>query len=351
MNIEIGSEFGLEEYGIQPSSLFTDMGADTHWLMSGRCAIYYILKEISTRDKKKTAYLPAYICHTVIDPFLKSNYQLIYYDVNESLKPVFDNAVMGNLSVVVIIDYFGFTNENSAFIKACQQQDIIVIEDMSHSIFSKQPSAEADYAIGSLRKWLGIPGGGWALSMGEAFTTQTTDPNLTYIQYRAEALRLKKAYMDNHDETLKTASMELFSRAEEWLEHGFDLYGEDSLSDQIAANFPLQTIKQRRRRNYTVLQQGLHNSKHIKVIFPELPNTVCPMFFPIYTDNRDYLKSKLIANRIYPPVHWPIAAAINIARFPQARQVYASILSLPCDQRYDDDDMQRIVEVINPECL
>ena len=69
----------------------------------------------------------------------------------------------------------------------------------------------------------------------------------------------------------------------------------------------------------------------------------CPLFVPIVIakEKRNAIRKKLIDNQIYCPVHWP---------HPNAEcqsNLYEMELSLVCDQRYNGDDMKRIVEVLN----
>ena len=67
----------------------------------------------------------------------------------------------------------------------------------------------------------------------------------------------------------------------------------------------------------------------------------CPIFVPILTTNREAIRKKLIENEIYCPIHWPK---------PNDKcesNLYELELSLICDQRYNEADMQRIVDVIN----
>ena len=85
----------------------------------------------------------------------------------------------------------------------------------------------------------------------------------------------------------------------------------------------------------------------MEVIFNDVENDVTPMFFPIYVkNNRDELRRKLIENEIYCPVHWPIPKQVNGHLNITTKNIYDSILSIPCDQRYQIEDMRRIINEI-----
>mgnify|MGYP007044241350 CR=1 FL=1 len=65
-------------------------GGSLRFFMSGRCANYYALQDICLTDTRKAAYVPVYTCETVLAPFLKAGYELLFYDVSKDLTPIFD---------------------------------------------------------------------------------------------------------------------------------------------------------------------------------------------------------------------------------------------------------------------
>ena len=72
----------------------------------------------------------------------------------------------------------------------------------------------------------------------------------------------------------------------------------------------------------------------------------CPLFVPVIIKNgkRDALKNYLLENQIYSPVHWPVSKFHKLKK--EEKNIYDNELSIVCDQRYDKDDMQRILNVI-----
>ena len=61
------------------------------------------------------------------------------------------------------------------------------------------------------------------------------------------------------------------------------------------------------------------------------------------TKERDGLRNHLIEMGIYCPVHWPEVMGAPVG-------VRTNELSLICDQRYTEGDMQAIVDVIHEWC-
>lgn len=67
-----------------------------------------------------------------------------------------------------------------------------------------------------------------------------------------------------------------------------------------------------------------------------------PMFVPIFLENRNEMRKKLMKNNIFCPVHWPFNASEE-----DKNSLYDTELSLVCDQRYSSNDMENIVKVLN----
>ena len=102
--------------------------------------------------------------------------------------------------------------------------------------------------------------------------------------------------------------------------------------------FDYASIAKRRRQNYLLLSSELAKW----AVFKDLPEDVVPLGFPICHPQRDRLRQCLFDERIYPPVHWPIAGIVP-AEFRDSHRLADHIMTLPCDQRYDQCDMERVL--------
>ena len=67
---------------------------------------------------------------------------------------------------------------------------------------------------------------------------------------------------------------------------------------------------------------------------------VVPLFIPIYVNNRDEARRAMFDAGIFCPVHW------SNQQTNHAQEIAKHELSLIIDQRYDEADMNRIVEII-----
>ncbi len=105
--------------------------------------------------------------------------------------------------------------------------------------------------------------------------------------------------------------------------------------------FDYSAIAERRRRNYAILGEALGRF----AIFPDLPDQVVPLGFPMRAKDRDQLQQVLFHREIFPPIHWPIEGVVP-AEFGASHRLAAEILTLPCDQRYGNADMERMARLV-----
>lgn len=349
---EIGSEFWISN-----NNLVEDNKEMPSWLSrfgnvvltsSGRGALSLLLEQVKPRVK--TVLLPSYICDSVILPFEIAGYELTYYDVDRYLKPIDIEMINNsNAGIFLHMGYFGFSSNEilSGLISSLKSKSVITIEDVTHTLFSQQnKSIESDFIIGSIRKWFGIPSGGF-LASDKIMKFDLIDANVDFINTRRSSLNQKFEYMSSGNESIKSTYLSGFNRAEHILDEDIRPYKIDHESEVIIKNLDNKELQSARQRNYDFLLKHLKDVDGIEVIFNDIEKDVTPIFFPIYVkNNRDELRRKLIENEIYCPVHWPIPKQVNGHLNNTTKNIYDSILSIPCDQRYQIEDMRRIISGI-----
>ena len=145
----------------------------------------------------------------------------------------------------------------------------------------------------------------------------------------------------------KSVFLKMYADAEEILETQSKLYKMSDTSYTIQANLNLELLKRRRRENYQFLLNNLNTAK-IKPLITHLPDNITPLFFPILCNvpTRASLQVRLRNNHIYAPIIWPKCDWISCDS-GSSDLFYQDLLCIPIDQRYDTDDMHRIVDVCN----
>lgn len=348
---EIGSEFWIDKNETSETSSETPL-----WLKrlgnivltsSGRGAISLALNQI--KPKIKRALLPSYVCDSVIIPFEKAGYELIYYDLDEYFTPQNIDIESVEIGVFLHMGYFGFHTNGKLvdLISTLRAKAVVIIEDVTHTLFSSYTRViENDFIVGSIRKWFGVPSGGF-LAAESIIEVELENHQGMFIDLRTNGLLKKFDYVKSLDISLKCDYLQHFRDAEKLLDKDTQFYKIDEISKQKIKYFDSDHLINSRIQNYKFLLEHLQNIDGIEIIFDDLYSDVCPMFFPIYVKRgRDKLRFDLINKEIYCPIHWPIPERLKDHLNNKTEKIYNSILSIPCDQRYSVDDMLRIINSI-----
>ena len=231
---------------------------------------------------------------------------------------------------VLAIDYFGRAPSAGFLDLVRAQRDILWIEDRAHALNPGQTSW-GDVVLYSPRKLLGVGDGGVMVSQSPlpspsnsptaplpvAQRQRQLDPEGLRPDKWFSAFRTQEAAFCVDDGRMSDLTKTVLERA-----HG-------------------AAISARRQANARYLAAALQDL----ALWPTDPIDYAPLAFPICVADRDGLAQALAEQRIYCAKHWTDLPN-DPTLFPAAHSLSAHILSLPCDQRYEQCDMDRIVTAI-----
>lgn len=326
---EIGSEFWLER---EPVAVSHREGC---YVLSGRTAIDLIIQDIAKTRAVHLVYMPAWGCDSMIAPFAHRNIQVDFYDV------LFDGQLKCHTDIFYVTNYFGYENTLPIeTVKEFKAKGAIILYDRTHSfLMENDPYLElADYSFASIRKWMGVIGG--------AVVNGVKDYQLKpfpHLDCKEQAMRMKKAFIEGDTSIDKQAFLNLYCEFGHHLVEDYQNYEMDDLSYALYKSEDLAAMRHKRRENAKYLHEHLKGVSFIG----ELTENAVPLFVPVFfdtTEQRNSVRKKLIEAQIYCPIHWPKPAQIP-ADFT-VNKIYDTELSLICDQRYDINDMKRIIETI-----
>lgn len=351
---EIGGYFPYLENPEQKNHYLENLcppEGDLRFLMSGRCANYLALSDFRQQHDHPVAYVPLYTCETVIDPFVKAGYELIFYDFSKDMTPVFDESVLDKIDIISICGYYGFSNYNRDFLKKCTEKGICIIEDTTHSIFSSDGVYEGcTYVVGSMRKWLGVSCGGYAIKKNGKFAPTILAPHEKHLNMRRQGLKTKTDIFTHPDlfepSVSEDASKTLWD-AELLLRKIYDIYGSDEESVNIIEHYDFTNLKQRRRKNYQYLLAHCPKSSAYEIVFPYLDDATVPSHFTLYVACRTDFREYLTKNGIHATSYWPVGPYVNLEGHSDCAYIYDHVISIPCDQRYQEEDMEYICRVLS----
>jgi len=331
----IGGMFGLELM-INPDGGIPPFVKDRSiFLVNASSAIWLLVRQLSPSH----VWIPSYLCHAILESIRRSDRKPNFYEVGEDLAiPSFDwllKVEKGDL--VLLIDYFGFPCDPE-FILAVKERGAWVLEDASQALLTEEVGRFSDFVIYSLRKHLGIPDGG-ILNSNCSIDLNSIElsPPPTGWWLKAFTASVLRREFDQFGGSRQW--FELFQMSE--AEAPIGAYRMSELSQTILLNgLDFTWMAERRIDNYRSL-----SSLEKVALIQDLPPGVVPLGFPIRLRNRDRLRQILFANEIYPPIHWQIQGFVPKS-FMGSHRLSSEILTLPCDQRYDSSDMERMSQII-----
>lgn len=247
------------------------------------------------------------------------------------------------------MNYYGFTkSEMKSEIEYFKNIGSIVIEDITHSLLNINNS-NADYGVASIRKWMAIPSGAIAINFNDEFIKFNIKllKNAEYINIRLKAMKLKDKYMKTGNEKLKPIFLEKYDYTNELLKNEYKGFEIDDISMEILNNICLNDIKEKRKINVEYIYNNLKETKDLRFVYLYINDDSCPLFVPVRVnkDKRDNLRRYLISKKIYCPVHWNYYPDRYNSK--DLNDINQTVLSLVCDQRYGEKEMEYMVRIIN----
>lgn len=308
---EIGGYFGLEQL------VSREYYPDLLKLNSARNALLYLLKARNIRK----LYIPYYLCDTVSALCDRYGYEYAYYSINKDFMPVFDKELAADEWLYVVNFYGQLSNETA---QQLQAQHGNIIFDNVQAFF--QPPVPGIDTIYSCRKFFGVPDGAYLATdavLEEPLPVDISKDRMKHILGRFEGTG-SAFYGDfqENDESFYTLELRRMS----------------ALTQNILGAVDYEAVKAKRNANFAVLAAALDRKNGLQFSQPD-----GPYCYPFYCENGMQVKKALAAEKIYVATLWPNVLDMDA---PFERDLAENILPLPCDQRYDTEDMGRIIQAI-----
>lgn len=321
MTDAIGGYFGMEELSGNFNSFIHEDGV---LLNLGRNAFRYIL--LSLPDEVEKLYIPYYTCPVVWEHLFFSG-KLYFYRIDINFE-IAEDIELGKHDYIVVNNYFGIKDLYVAQLSKKYGNHLII--DNAQAFFA--PVIPETYAFYSPRKFFGVPDGGVA-----------------YVANRANPVRCEE--QDDSSDRLKHLQL----RMEKGAESGFATYQLneaklDKLPMKLMSNYTHEVLQgidyaevvEKRRTNYKMLHEALGAMNELPL--PEMDSFVCPMVYPfIPKSGNTNLRKQLQEQRIYTATYWPNLSKMNHDTLEKC--LAKKIIPLPIDQRYNEEDMKRIIEI------
>lgn len=275
-------------------------------------------------------YLPYYTCEAVLEPIRRLQIAYAFYPIDARLEPGATIDLKPGEGLVYT-NYFGLKQRCVEQLARHYGEQLIV--DNAQAFYA--PRVEGIDTIYSPRKFFGVPDGGYLYTdaplLPDAWEQDRSCERMGHLLRRIEAgaeggyaqFRQSEESLDN--QPIRT--MSLLTRA-------------------LLSGVDYEEVCRQRRRNFAILHRQLGATNRLCEVADALEEVAVPMVYPYLTEKGACLRRELIGERIYVASYWP-----NVAEWCSdgmwERVLADRMLALPIDQRYDEGDMQRIVELID----
>lgn len=313
-DIAIGGYFSLE------LPQHEEYHAEAIKLNTGRNALEYVLR---CRQYSKV-YIPYYTCEVILEPFKKLGIAYEFYHINLQFE-IADDIHLQENEALLYTNYFGLKQRYVEQL-AEKYQGLLIVDNTQAFYARPIPGIDTFYTC---RKFFGVADGAYL------YTDILLDDEIEQdISYDRMAHLLKRIDLSPE------AGYADFRKADDGLDHQ-PIRKMSRLTQRMMQSLDYNIAVQRRRKNYLILHAALGQNNKLKL---PLEDDAVPMIYP-YLTGKDGLRERLIEYRIFVARYWP-----NVLEWSAQNDIEYMLAvmmqPLPIDQRYGEEEMNRIIYVI-----
>jgi dTDP-4-amino-4,6-dideoxygalactose transaminase len=313
-----------------------------------RNAIYHLFRALLETNPGLTVLAPDYNSGNEIMAMRAAGATIRYCPVRGDMtldpEDVERHCRIHNPGLLYVIHYAGWAQPMPALVDICRRRGMLLVEDCALSLLSaaggRPLGSFGDWSVFCLYKTLPLPNGAVLVQNGprleslervalrEAGPASVAGRTLELMVYRI------RSRANGVGAALQFAGALDVRRANVG-DIGFNLDDVDlamsPLSRRLLERLDFADIARRRRANYLHLAERLGDS--VVRVFPELPDGVCPLFFPVIARNKPQAAAALRARGVDAVEFWNDSCEPGGHEMgPDARFLRQHVLELPIHQ-------------------
>lgn len=289
-------------------------------LNSGKNCLEYILR----CRKYSKVYLPYYTCDVLLKPFEKLGIAYQFYHINLQFE-ISEIIDLRKNEALLYTNYYGLKQRYAEQLSKKYGRNLIM--DNTQAFFAKP--IEGIDTFYTCRKFFGVSDGAYLYTDAKPIDGLQRSVSFNRIAQLIKRIDLspEAGFEDFHqaDEKLAEDEIMLMSR----------------FTDYVMKSIDYQKIALKRRANFMQLHDHLHMSN---LLYLPLESDTVPMVYPYLIDGEE-LRQHLIQNRIFVAKYWP-----NVMKLTADSSIESYLtrcmVPLPIDQRYDENQMFNITNII-----
>lgn len=318
--------------------------------------------------------VPSYNCGTEVDALCASGASISLYRINKDGYIDCDDLkdrININTKLIFVIHYFGFPQQLEQVRNICHNYGLFLMEDCALSLFSSNNSYKlgsvGDVAVFSFPKTLPVPDGAIIQVNNPSFSLEGKQLRRSYYPEVIKRILpiIKQNFLRDISGTrilfslfwslLKKRNLHTEKAKQETSEFPDmpkDYYYHQNLNDRrmsvisqyMLTGFDVKYVRKRRRDNFKRYLKLLPEESLVIPLFSELPDDVCPLYFPVIVDRcrevcRDLNSLSICA------INWWYMFHKNLpwGDFPDACFLKRNLLALPVHPQLFDHHIDYIV--------
>jgi dTDP-4-amino-4,6-dideoxygalactose transaminase len=320
---------------------------------------------------------PSYNCGSEIDALLAGGFKVVLYGVDHtgSIDPgELEARLSERTRGVYVIHYFGFPQPLAEIRDWCDRRGLFLVEDCALGLFSAEGNrplgSTGDAAVFSLTKSLPVPDGGVLLLNNAGFQSASWPleppewaPILAGLLPLVKSMLLREACGFPAGFKLLRALLEKWRISGTWVaEEGSTslpdmpphYYFDGKMADRKASTTTLSLlrgidpsrVRERRRCNFLSYRELLRGTG-IRPLFDDLPEGVCPLYYPVLVDDPLRMSRALNEKAIASVAWWcGFHRGLPWEEHPEARYLKEHVLALPVHQDLGPEHVEHICRTI-----
>lgn len=291
-------------------------------LANGRVCFKVLLERV----KPTKVFLPFYCCDSLVLPLREADIQFEYYAINAAFDPV-GIPLLADNELFVYINYFGLKTLTGRKLSKLLGQQLVI--DNTHAFFEE--SYGVSWAFNSVRKFFGVPDGGFLYS--PQYLEDNYTPNAQIITDHLWLGLFGKQEDANEFYCQNEAAQTL------------EVKGMSNLTKQILYTVKFVDVIRARKKYFKLLDRVLRPLNllphHILNVLPES----VPFCYPILL-HKSIDKSVFYEQKVFFPTLWEEVLQRDTEGYVFEKKVSDNLLALPIDHRLNEQDIQRMIELV-----
>ncbi len=339
-------------------------GGRVHWHFFARNAIYHACIRMDLAGGE--VLMPSYHHGVEVDAIMAAGAQPMFYRVDERWQVDLDDLghrIGPKTKALYLTHFAGFPGPAAAMRQMANDHGLLLIEDCALSLLSadgdRPLGSDGDVSIFCLYKTLPVPNGGAALfnrpSDGQEPSCRRPATTTVFSLAASSLLQNMEMRSGRIGSLARSAIRALGHRAVRagqvhrvpvgtmrFNPAHADL-GISPLSLAIARRQNAAGIIAARRRNYMIAHRRLEALA--PPLFDGLPPGTCPLFFPLWVDDKASVMAGLRARGIQAVDFWgQHHPACDSAEFPDTLLARRHVLEIPCHQDLSEATMKWVAD-------